>query len=90
MRETTVPRTLAAIVLLLSLAMLIPLGGAVATMLRGQPVAPAAWSVPLVILATGLALMSFLPRIHSVGSTLYLSAFALWILAAGYFFFISR
>jgi hypothetical protein len=87
MRETTVPRTLATILLIVSLAMLIPLGGAVATMLRGQPVAAAAWSIPLVILATGLALISFLPRVQVLSSTLYRAAFALWLLAAGYFFF---
>ena len=85
MRETTVPRTLATILLLVSLAMLIPLGGAVSTMLRGQPVAASAWSIPLVILATGLALISFLPRMQAWGSQLYLAAFALWLLAAGYF-----
>ena len=90
MRETTVPRTLATILLLVSLAMLIPLGAAVRTMLRGEPVAASAWSIPLVILATGLALISFLPRMQAVGSTLYRSAFALWLLAAGYFFFSVR
>jgi len=90
MRETTVPRTLATILLIVSLAMLIPLIGAVSTMLHGQPVAPSKWSIPLIILATGLALISFLPRMQSLGTTLYLSAFALWILAAGYFFFIVR
>ena len=85
MRPTTIPRTLAAILLIVSLAMLIPLGAAVAHMLRGQPVATSAWTIPLVILATGFALISFLPRMQTFGTQLYLSAFALWILAAGYF-----
>ncbi len=87
MRETTIPRTLATIVLVGSLAMLVPLGTAVASMWRGEQVASSSWSIPLVILATGFALISFLPRMQSFGSQLYLSAFALWILAAAYFFF---
>lgn len=87
MRQNVIPRTLAAILLLVSLAMLFPLGAAVAGMLRGQPVAATAWSVPLVILATGFALISFLPKMQNFGMQLYLSAFALWILAAGYFLF---
>ena len=86
MRETTIPRTLATIVLVGSLAMLIPLANAVRGMWRGEPVASSSWSIPLVILATGFALISFLPRMQSLGSQLYLSAFALWILAAAYFF----
>src|SRR5687767_10922653 len=87
MRETTVPRALATILLIVSLTMLIPIGGAVMGLMRGEPVASSAWAVPLVILATGLALMSFLPRMQSYGAQLYVAAFALWLLAAGYFFF---
>ena len=78
---------LATIVLIGSLAMLIPLSTSVAALLRGQAVASSSWTFPLVILATGLALISFLPRMQAFGSRLYLSAFALWILVAGYFFF---
>jgi hypothetical protein len=86
MRETTLPRTLATIVMIVSLAMLIPIGSAVLSLVRGQPVASSAWAIPLVILATGLALMSFLPRM-STSWHLFVAAFALWLLAAGYFFF---
>ena len=85
MKETTIPRALATVLLLVSLAMLIPLGGAVMGLMRGEPVASSAWTIPLVILATGLALMSFLPRMQSSGTHLYVAAFALWLLAAGYF-----
>ena len=67
--------------------MLIPIGSAVIGLMRGEAVASSAWAVPLVILATGLALMSFLPRMQSYGAQLYVAAFALWLLAAGYFFF---
>jgi hypothetical protein len=87
MRETTIPRALATIVLLVSMAMLIPLGGAVIELMRGDAVASSAWAIPLVILATGLALMSFLPRMQAFGTPLYGAALALWLLAAGYFFF---
>jgi hypothetical protein len=85
MKATTVPRALATIVLLVSLSMLIPLGIAVTRLIRGTPVASAAWAIPLVILATGFALMAFLPKLQATGVNLYLMAFALWILAAGYF-----
>lgn len=87
MKPTTIPRTLATIVLIGSLLMLVPLGAAVAGMLRGEAVASSAWMIPLAILATGLALMTFLPRMQSLGSQLYVAAFALWVLAAGYLFF---
>ena len=87
MRENTVPRTLATILLIVSLVMLIPIGSAVAGLMRGETVPSSAWAVPLVLLATGLALMSFLPRMQSYGAQLYVAAFALWLLAAGYFFF---
>lgn len=87
MKETTIPRALATVLLLVSLAMLIPIGAAVMGLMRGEAVASSAWTIPLVILATGLALMSFLPRMQSSGSQLYVAAFALWLLAAGYFLF---
>ena len=87
MREHTVPRTLATILLMVSVVMIVPLGSAVMSMMRGETVASSAWAVPLVILATGLALMSVLPRMQSYGAQLYVAAFALWLLAAGYFFF---
>lgn len=85
MRQTTIPRTLAVILLVISLTMLIPIGAAVSQMLRGNSVASSAWTIPLVILATGFALISFLPRMQTFGTQVYLLAFALWILAAGYF-----
>jgi hypothetical protein len=87
MKETTLPRALATVLLLVSLAMLIPIGAAVMGLMRGEAVASSAWTTPLVILATGLALMSFLPRMQASGSQLYVAAFALWLLAAGYFLF---
>ena len=88
MKPTVIPRVLATIVLLGSLAMLVSLIGSVRGLLRGEEIASSAWVIPLVILATGFALISFLPRMTTFGSQLYLSALALWILAAGYFFFV--
>jgi hypothetical protein len=87
MKSPIIPRILATIVLVGSLAMLVPLTASVSGLLRGGEVASSAWMIPLVILATGFALISFLPRMTTFGSQLYLSALALWILAAGYFFF---
>ena len=89
MKQTTLPRTLALILLIVSLAMLIPIGTAVAGLLRGENVPSAAWVTPIVILATGLALMYLLAR-KVIGAQLYTAALALWLLAAGYFFFLSR
>ncbi|HYR29343.1 MAG TPA: hypothetical protein VEU30_12810 [Thermoanaerobaculia bacterium] len=87
MKATTIPRILATIVLLGSLAMLVPLTSSVGGLLRGEEVASSAWVIPIVILATGFALISFLPRMTTFGSQLYLAALALWIVAAGYYFF---
>ena len=86
MKAPIIPRVLATIVLLGSLAMLVPLIASVTGLLRGEEIASSAWAIPLVILATGFALISFLPRMTTFGSQLYLAALALWILAAGYFF----
>jgi hypothetical protein len=87
MRETTVPRALATILVIVSLAMLVPLAGSVMGLMRGEAVASSTWGVPLILLATGLALMTFLRRLQAFGSQLYLAAFALWLVAAGFFFF---
>ena len=88
MKPRTLPRALAIVVLLVSLSMLVPIGISVARLLRREPVPSTAWLVPLVILATGFALISFLPRMQAVGAQLYLMAFALWVVAAGYFLFL--
>jgi hypothetical protein len=88
MNETTLPRTFAAILLLVSLAMLIPLGVAVAALLRGDPVEPLQWTVPLVVLATGATLIHLISRRGGVPQQrLFLPALALWLLAAGYFLY---
>ena len=79
--ETLLPRTLAAIVLLISLAMLIPLTKAVIAVVHGKVPILAMWLAPLLILATGLALLMALRRI----TPLYLMALALWVITAGYF-----
>lgn len=87
MTPNAIPRALATIVLLVSLAMVVPLGVSIVRLMRGVPVPSSAWTIPLLILATGFVLLSFLPRMQALGTQLYLSAFALWILAAGYFLF---
>jgi len=81
--ETVLPRTLAIIVLLASLAMLVPLTRVILIVFRNGSVTPAMWLAPLLILATGLVLLVALGRRTSV-PPLYLMAFALWVVTAGY------
>ena len=82
--ETLLPRTLAAVVLLISLSMLVPLGKAVIAVIRGATPIIAMWLAPLLILATGLALLLALGR-RTVNAPLFLMALALWVMTAGYF-----
>ncbi len=83
--ETVFPRALATLVLLASIAMLIPLGKALARILHNGSITPAMWLAPLLILATGLALLVALGR-RTIVPPLYLMAFALWMITAGYVF----
>jgi hypothetical protein len=82
--ETLLPRTLAALVLLISLSMLVPLGKAVLAVIHGATPIIAMWLAPLLILATGLALLLALGR-RTVIPPLFLMALALWVITAGYF-----
>ena len=82
--ETLLPRTLAALVLLISLSMLVPLGKAVIAVLHGATPIIAMWLAPLLILATGLALLLALGRRTAI-TPLFLMALALWVITAGYF-----
>jgi hypothetical protein len=79
------PRVLAIVILLLSVAMLIPIVTAGFGLMRGTEVASTAWGIPLVILATGAFLTWLLTR-RQVALQLYLLAFSLWVVTAGYFF----
>jgi hypothetical protein len=78
------PRLLAAVVLVVSIAMIAPIGGAVITLLRGGAVRTELWLAPLLIMATGLALLVVLAR-PGVALRLYVTAFTLWLVTAGYF-----
>jgi len=82
--ETLLPRTLAVIVLLISLSMLVPLTKAVLAVIHGATPILAMWLAPLLILATGLALLIVLGR-RTLIPPLYLMALALWVITAGYF-----
>jgi len=82
--ETLLPRTLAIIVLLISLSMLVPLAKAVIAVVHGATPIVAMWLAPLLILATGLALLMALGR-RTLIPPLYLMALALWVITAGYF-----
>ena len=82
--ETLLPRTLAVIVLLICLSMLVPLTKAVLAVIHGATPILAMWLAPLLILATGLALLIVLGR-RTLIPPLYLMALALWVITAGYF-----
>ncbi|MCU1347319.1 MAG: hypothetical protein JWO56_349 [Acidobacteria bacterium] len=83
--ENLLPRLIAAVVLLVSLAMFIPLVHAARTLFReGRAPAPL-WLAPLMLLATGALLTHVLTR-RLIPTRLVISAFALWIVTAGYFF----
>jgi hypothetical protein len=79
------PRLLATILLLISLVMLIPIGSAVMTMAGGAHVPTTHWLVPLLILGTG-AIMTWMLTRKTIPMQLYVAAFALWVITAGYFF----
>lgn len=83
--ESFLPRLLAIVLLLISLAMVVPIGRAVLDLAGGAHVAASRWAVPLAILGTG-SILSWLLTRKQVSLQLYLSAFALWLLTAGYFF----
>ena len=78
------PRLLAIVLLLVSLATFGPLIAAAILLARGRAVAPLVWWAPLLILATGAMLTWLLSR--QISLRLFLAAFALWLLTAGYFF----
>lgn len=82
--ETLLPRTLAIVLLVISLSMLVPLAKAVIAVIHGATPIVAMWLAPLLILATGLALLMALGR-RTVIPPLYLMALALWVITAGYF-----
>ena len=78
------PRILAIILLLVSLATFAPLILAAIHLARGEHLQLIAWLAPLLILCAGAVLTWILNR-KQVSFTLYLSAYALWLLTAGYF-----
>jgi uncharacterized membrane protein YcaP (DUF421 family) len=87
--ETFLPRLLSIILLLISIAMFVPIGSVVVHLAHGSTVAPLTWAVPLGILATASIMMWLLTR-KAIPLRLYLAAFALWVVTAGYFFFLFR
>lgn len=80
------PRILATVLLLVSLAMIVPLVTAAVGYYRGDAVAASAMLIPLIFLGTG-AVLTWLLAKKAVSLQLFAMAFALWIVAAGYFFF---
>lgn len=82
--ENLLPRFVAAVVAIVSLAMFIPLVRAARTLLRNGSAPLALWLAPLLLLATGAVLTQVLTR-RVVSMQLVAAAFALWVLTAGYF-----
>ena len=82
-------KLLSIILLVISLAMLVPLGLAVYRIGIGIPVPPTHWYVPLAILASAAILMGLLSR-RAVPMQLFLMAFSLWLVTAGYFFYVTQ
>ena len=79
------PRVLAIVLLLVSLAMIIPVGTSAARIFRGEPIDPLALAVPMIIMAVAAFLTWLLSR-KSMPISLFLMAFVLWLLTAGYYF----
>ena len=78
-------RMIAIVILLMSMAMLVPVVSAGLGLARGREVETAAWAVPMAILAMGAFLTWLLTR-KSVSLQLYLLAFSLWVVTAGFVF----
>ena len=74
---------MAIVLLLVSLATFVPLILAALRLGRGLEVAPMAWWAPLLILGTG-ALLTWLLSKRYVAIRLFVVAFALWLVTAGY------
>ena len=82
--HAAMPRVLAIILLLVSLATFAPLIVEAVHLARGEHVTAIAWIAPLLIIAAGAVLAWTLNR-KQVSFRLFISAYALWLLTAGYF-----
>jgi hypothetical protein len=82
--DSLLPRLVAAVVAIVSLAMFLPLIRAARTLLRDGSAPIALWIAPLLLLATGALLTHLLTR-RQVSAQLVVAAFALWLVTAGYF-----
>ncbi|HEV7921988.1 MAG TPA: hypothetical protein VGR02_14470 [Thermoanaerobaculia bacterium] len=76
-------RVLAIVLLLVSLITFVPLIMAALRLARGFQVDPMAWWAPLLILATS-ALLTWLLSRRFASMRLFVVAFALWLVTAGY------
>jgi hypothetical protein len=83
------PKLISIVLLVISLAMLVPLGLAVDRIANGVAVPSPHWIVPLVIMATAAVMMWMLTR-KAISLNLFLMAFSLWLVTAGYFFYVTQ
>ena len=79
-------RVIAIVLLLVSLVTFVPLVIAALRLARGAEVHPMAWWAPLLILGTS-ALLTWLLSRRFVAMRLFVVAFALWLVTAGYLLF---
>ena len=82
--DNLLPRLVAAVVAIVSLAMFLPLIRAAQTLVRDGTAPMPLWLAPLLLLATGALLTHLLTR-RQVSPWLVVVAFALWLVTAGYF-----
>jgi hypothetical protein len=80
------PRILATVLLLVSLAMIVPLVQATAGFAKGTNVELEQIVIPLIFLSTAYVLTYLLAK-KVLAVQLFVMAFALWVVAAGYYFY---
>lgn len=76
-------RLLPILILLVMLSMCVPLVFAIVAMVHGTHLPTRSWLYPLCVIAAGAVLIGLIRR--RIAMPLSLVAFALWLLAAGYY-----
>jgi len=77
-------RFLSILIVLITLSLFVPLVFALIAMLHGTHLPMRSWLFPLCLIAAGAVLISVLSK-RQIPMQLYLFAFALWLLTAGYY-----
>jgi hypothetical protein len=77
-------RFLSILIVLVTLSLFVPLVFAAVAMLHGTHLPMRSWLFPLCLIAAGAVLITILSK-RQIPMQLYLFAFALWLLTAGYY-----